>query len=107
MVTILLFEVNYICNTGASPLALGKSILYILISDKRALVFAVPGQPVLQPDAVITSNSIQVTWKPPLEPNGIIKTFELCWSEARNGSNSNCLTFNSAKRSYNIVDLSK
>ena len=38
MVTILLFEVNYKCNTGASPLALGKSILYILISDKRALV---------------------------------------------------------------------
>ena len=56
---------------------------------------------------MITSNSIEVNWKPPLEPNGIIKTFELCWSDARDVSNPKCLTFNGVMSSYNISDLSK
>ncbi|KAL9967588.1 hypothetical protein ACROYT_G025850 [Oculina patagonica] len=38
-----------------------------------------PGEPVIV-NVIRKTNSLELTWKPPAEPNGIIKTFRLCWT---------------------------
>ena len=64
-----------------------------------------PGQPVIE-DVNPKRHSLEVMWKPPVEANGIIKTYRLCWSVAK-VQNQTCHVLNGAIRSYEIPNLSK
>ena len=67
-------------------------------------LIAVPGQPTVHP-VNIKANSIELTWIPPTEPNGVITFYELCWRTNR--QDQKCDKLNHATRSYEIPSLRK
>ncbi len=66
---------------------------------------SVPGEPVIV-NVIRKTNSLELTWKPPAEPNGIIKTFRLCWTPLA-VHNISFVSLNGDASWYEIRNLSK
>ena len=64
-----------------------------------------PGEPVIV-NVTSKTNSLDVTWEPPTEPNGIITTFKLCWTLSAE-DNATCVSLNGGATGYEIRSLSK
>lgn len=69
------------------------------------LFFLVPGEPVIK-NVITKTNSLEVTWEPPMEPNGVITTFRLCWKLLA-GHNTSCVSLNGGVTQHEIRNLSK
>ena len=66
---------------------------------------SVPSEPVID-HVTKRTNSLELTWKPPLEPNGIITEVRLCWRLTEE-SNKTCEVFSAGVSWYGIKNLSK
>ena len=77
--------------------------LYICFDN--FLIFLVPGEPFIV-SVVSKTNSLEVTWEPPTEPNGIVTTFRLCWKLSA-GHNITCFSLNGGVTWHEIRNLSK
>ncbi|KAJ7370453.1 hypothetical protein OS493_032344 [Desmophyllum pertusum] len=64
---------------------------------------AVPSEPVIVSVSTMT-NYLEINWKLPTEPNGIIKSFHLCWTLVVM-NNQSCIDFNGAAIWYRIPNL--
>ena len=62
-----------------------------------------PGQPNIT-SVNSKPDSLELMWTPPVEANGVIKTYELCWSLVK-FSNQRCDLLNGTTRSYEIPNL--
>ena len=65
-----------------------------------------PGVPIIEGVNNAKIDSLEVMWKHPVETNGVIKAYELCWSLA-NLQNLTCAVLSGATRSHVIAKLSK
>lgn len=77
----------------------------LFICNENFVIFLVPGEPVIV-NVISKTNSLEVTWNSPTEPNGIIRTFQLCWMLST-GHNITCVSLNGGARWYEILNLSK
>ena len=68
------------------------------------LIRVVPGEPAIV-NVTSKTSSLEVTWAPPTEPNGIITTFRLCWMLS--AQNTTCVTLNGGTTRHEIRNLGK
>ena len=69
------------------------------------LFFKVPGEPVIV-NVTSKTNSLEVTWEPPTEPNGIITMYLLCWMLSVE-HNATCVSLSGGTTGHEIRSLSK
>ena len=77
----------------------------LFICFNNCFIFLVPGEPVII-NVIPKTNSLEVTWEPPTEPNGVVTTFRLCWKLSA-GHNTTCVSLNGGVTQHGIRNLSK
>ena len=105
-VAVVLLSSNCCCDFTVTAVHCCLLLFISVVVVVVVVVHSVPGPPVVTSVRNMSSTALEIKWTLPVEPNGVIIEFLLCWSP-EGPNNLTCVSTNGSVREHIISKLGK